>query len=217
MDNLKVKDLLILLCIHPEKGWVRKSQQIGYALMAACLFDLVLLGRLTLVENRISLNQAAVDDPLLDDMLQKMMKLEGKKLSWVSNGLTFRQRRNYRMQMRYLERTHQVSGQAIEWMGITWGRRYRVNRADSLKPVITAMDRVLIYGRDPGLKLRLIIELLGMLGVLSVFFPDGELKARAKHRFRQIIKQPYPEYHQDLHAIRKELANALKISKASTN
>lgn len=217
MDNLKVKDLLILLCIHPEKGWVRKSQQIGYALMAACLFDLVLLGRLTLAENRISINEAALDDPLLDEMIHKLTKLKGKKLSWVTIGLTLKQRSYYKIQMRYLEQTHQVSGQAIEWMGITWGRRYRVNRADSLKPVITAMDRVLIYGRDPGLKLRLIIELLGMLGVLAAFFPDGELKARAKHRFRQIIKQPYPEYHQDLHAIRKELANALKISKASTS
>jgi len=217
MDKLKIKDLLILLCIHPEKGWVRKNQQIGHALIAACLFDLVLLGRMTLADKRISANQAAMDDPLLDGMLQKLLKLEGKKLSWMTSELTFRQRSNYRKQMKYLEQTSQISSQPVEWMGITWGKRYRVNHADRLKPVITAMDRVLIYGREPQIKLRLVIELLGMLGILPGFYPDGELKARAKHRFKHIAKQPYPCYHQDFEAIRRELANTLRMSRVSTS
>lgn len=216
MDNFKIKDQLILLCIHPEKGWVRKNQQIGYALMAACLFDLVISGNLRLPDNRISATPVQMEDPLLDEMLQKMLKLEGKRISWVTNGLTFRQRSNYRLQMKYLEQSHQISSRPVEWMGIIWGKRYRVNRADSLKPLINAMDRVLIYGREPELRLRLIIELLGMLGLLSNFFSDGELKTRAKHRFKQIAKQPYPEHQQELNAIRKELANALRMSKASS-
>ncbi|MBE0662676.1 MAG: GPP34 family phosphoprotein [Bacteroidales bacterium] len=216
MENLKIKDLLILLCIHPEKGWVRKNSVIEYALIAAAMFDMVLLGKLNIVTGRIEATPHETGDPVLDDLLSKLSGLNGKKFSWLMNGLSTKAGKIYRNQLNYLENTRQISSWPVEWLGITWGKRYRVNRSDRLKPILTIMDRVLIYGRKPDLKMRLLIELLGSLNVLGQFFPDGELRKRAKQRFRQISKLPYEDHKDTFKAIGKELQQTLQMKKASS-
>jgi hypothetical protein len=210
-----IKDLLILLCIHPEKGWVRRRSIIGYALLAAALFDLALKGCFRIQDGRIVVSPARLDDALLDDLLQRLQRLEGKKFSWVLNRLSMNPGKLYRRQMKQLETRRLITVSPVEWMGITWGKRYRVNRIDGLKPLMTALERVLVYGREPAIQARLVIELLGVLMLLGAIFPDGELRTRAKARFREISKEEFPEQHQTFHAIRKELRNALRRQKAA--
>lgn len=212
MESEKLKDQLILLCIHPDRGWVRNRQMVGYVLIAAALYDLVFAGALNISKGRITINEKDTGDRLLNDLLKKIASKNGKRLSWMMSGMHMSLGNFYRDQMKLLEGSHKISSIPLEWLGITWGKRYRVNRRDHLKPLLTSMDRVLIYGRKPELRLRLIIELLGLHGVLASFFPDGELKTRAKRLFKEILKQAFDEHHESLTAIRKELRNALRMN-----
>lgn len=212
-----IKDLLILLCIHPRSGWVRKRSITGYVLLAAALFDLALKGHFRVTDGRIAARPANTEDPLLDELLERLVRLEGKKFSWVLNRLSMYPGRLYRQQMQLLESRRLITVSPVEWMGITWGKRYRVNRIDGLKPLLTEMERVLVYGREPAIKTRLMIELLGTIGLLGTLFPDGELRTSAKARFREIVRTEFSEQHPTYTAIRRELRNALRRQKAAVS
>lgn len=210
-----IKDLLILMCIHPEKGWVRKRNIMGYCLLAASFFDLTLREHLKISSGRIAATGTGTGDPLLDELLERLIKLNGKRYSWGLNRFTMKLGSNYRTQMRHLESRHLISSRPVEWLGITWGKRYRVNRIDSLKPLITELERVLIYGSEPGLATRLLIEILGTIGMLGAYFNDRELRTRAKKRYRELAKSNFPDHSETLTAIRKEFRNALRAAKAA--
>ena len=216
METLTIKDCLILLCVHPEKGWIRKRSQIGYALFSAALFDLVMRDCLRVEEGRIVAFMKETNDPLLDELMLMMHTGNGNKFSWVLNKSALKSGKYYNKQIKYLENKRLIMSRPLEWLGITWGKRYRVNRPGGLKPVLTAMDRVLIYGREPDMKLRLLIELLGALGIVGKFFPAGELSGRAKERYEKISKAPLSEHHESISAIKKWLRNSLRTSKGSS-
>ncbi len=208
-----IKDLLILLSIHPERGWVRRRQVIGYALLAAAFYDLAIKGHFRIVSGRIEATHANTDDPVLTDLSESLEKQNGKRHSWSMNRYAMRQGRYYRTQMSNLEARYLISSRPIEWMGITWGKRYRVNRSDSLRPLFTEFERVLIYESKPRPSTRLLIDILGMIDLLRVFFPDRELRQRARKRYRELAKQEFEENHETFSAIRKELRNTLRAHK----
>lgn len=210
-----IKDILIILSIHPEKGWVRRRSIIGYALLGAIMYDLVIDGYLRIVAGRIEAKVAETGDPVLNTILEQLSKLDGKKFSLRTSRLSFQQGRIYRIQMQHLESGHLISSRAVEWLGITWGKRYRVSRIDKYKPIITKFERCLIYGNEPGLTMRLIIDLLGMIDLLKEFFPDKEFRIRAKKHYHELIKQAPREHSETLMAIRKEIKSLLQANKAT--
>jgi hypothetical protein len=209
-----IKDLLILLSIHPERGWVRRRQIIGYALLAAAFYDLAIKGHFRIISGRIEATSTNSGDPVLDDLSCEIEKKHGKKYSWSMNRYAMRQGKYYRTQMRHLESGYQISSSPIEWLGITWGKRYRVNRFDRLKPLFTEFERVLIYGSNPAPTTRLLIDLLGMIDLLKVFFPDRELRERARKRYRELANQAFEDGNQETFmSIRKELRSTLRAHK----
>ncbi len=215
METEMIKDQLILLCIHPEKGWMRKSTLMGYMVFAAALFDLFLQGRFRINNGYIEATLCETSDPLLTEVLNKLVEKNGKKFSVIMNGLSINANKYYRIQLKHLSLIHKIGIEPVEWLGINWGKRYRVIRADKLKPFIRSLDRVLIYGREPGLRLRLIIELLGMLQVLNSFFPDGELKIRTRHRLKEISRQSFDGSDATPGVILKEFRYLLKMKNLS--
>lgn len=208
-----IKDLLILLSIHPEKGWVRKRSSMVHVLLAACFYDLVLKGYLKLPGGRIECRRYPASDVLLHDLSEKLARSNGKKFSWVVKKFFMLPGKYYRTQMHQLEEKQLISSKSLEWLGITWGKRYRVNKIRGLKPLITEIERALIYGRQPGLSTRLLIELFGTLGLLGIFVPDRELKKAAKQRYKELFKRDFNEDHETHSAIRKELRSTLRRNK----
>ncbi|MFO7998271.1 MAG: GPP34 family phosphoprotein [Bacteroidales bacterium] len=208
-----IKDLLILLSIHPEKGWVRKRSSMVHVLLAACFYDLVLKGYLKLPGGRIACSRYPPSDTLLHDLSGKLARNNGKKFSWVVQKFFMLPGKYYRTQMLQLEQKQLISSRRLEWLGITWGKRYRVNKIRGLKPLIAEIERALIYGRQPGLSTRLLIELFGTLGLLGIFVPDRELKKTAKRRYKELSKRAFNEDHESHSAIRKELRSALRRNK----
>ena len=212
-----IKDLLILLSIDQERGWVLRRNAIAYALLAATFYDLATRGYFSLESGRIQAKPGNTGDPVLDELADRLTGMQGKRYSWGLNRFTMRLNGRYRMQMQHLEQKRLISSRPVEWLGITWGKRYRVNRIDSLKPLITEFERVLIYGSEPSLNTRLLIELLGTMDLLRVFFRERELRTRARKRYREISRQDFPEQHPTLSAIRKEFRNALRAAKAQAH
>lgn len=203
---------MVLLCVDQDKGWVRRRSVIGYALLAAAFCDLAISGQFSLESGRIEAEDSSRDDAVLADLMASLIKMQGKRYSWSLSGFTMRVNRRYRLQMQHLEREHLISSRPVEWLGISWGKRYRVNRIDRLKPLITQFERVLIYGKEPSLETRLLIEILGTMDLLGVIFCDKELHSRAKKRFYEIYSREYSQHHTTLMAIRKEFRKALRNS-----
>lgn len=211
----RIKDQLILLCIHPEKGWVRAKNAIINILLAAALIDLTLEDLLSIESGKINIESAELDDPLLNELVIKLTANQGKKLSWVLPKLSIYGNRYYRMQMTYLDNTHQISTENVQWLGITWGKRYHVHRSDRLKPFITDLERVLVYGRKPDSETLILINLLGSAELLKSFFPGIEIKNRVIKRYKEMAGQLLIGEDESLAAIFKTLNEMLKRSKAA--
>lgn len=208
-----VRDLLMLLCIHPQKGWMRKSHNIDNALLAAATCDLALSGRLIIKDGKIEVPEITpTGDPLLDDLLKRFAEMTGSRYSVANSKLQFRKGRYYRMQMNRLIQLNKITERRLVWFGITWGRLYRVNRPDEFRKTITEMDRVLIYGRKPNTELRLIIEWLRHLELLSSFYPDGELRNRTKKSAKKIERTQYPILDETFKAIQKQMRVAVMMN-----
>ncbi|MBE0639794.1 MAG: GPP34 family phosphoprotein [Bacteroidales bacterium] len=210
-----IKDQLILLCIHPEKGWVRKKSVIGHALLAASLIDLSRQNAFWVEEGRIKVAQTNTTDPVFKELLTQLNAWQGKKFSWLMTKLSMHVNKYYTLQMGCLERQHLISSIPIEWLGIRWGKRYRVNNPDNLKPIISDMERSLVYGRNSMTETRLIIEFLGMLDLLGSFFMSKELKQRATKRWKTMSFHLLGEPNEMIQIIFRELRNTLRVNKFS--
>ncbi|MDP2424658.1 MAG: GPP34 family phosphoprotein [Bacteroidales bacterium] len=207
-----IKDELALLSIHPEKGWVRRRENMGYALMTAALCDLALMGKLQVIQGKINATSTVIGDPLIDELAIRLNKLNGRKLWWFISGRTLGASATYRKQMRLLETKRMINSTPVEWLGITLGRRYRVNHKYNTSTLINRLERVLIYGRVPDLRLRVLIELLVVLDMIGVFFSQGELRKRAKQRGKEICKHGFSESDETFVTIFKELRAVLKVA-----
>jgi len=211
----RIKDRLILLSIHPEKGWVRSKNAIINILLAAALIDLALENLLTIESGKINIKPAELNDPLLDELIAKLSANQGKRLSWVLPKIAMYGNRYYRMQMTYLDNTHQISTENVEWLGITCGKRYRVHRSDRLKPMITDFERVLVYGRQPSCETLILINLLGSAELIKTFFAGKEIKSRVGKKYKELSGFLSAEEDESLAVIFKVLSDMLKQSKAA--
>lgn len=210
---MMMKDLLILLCIHRHKGWMRERTRIGDVLLTAAACDLVMAGRLVITNGKIDVpDTSSIGDPLLDDLLGCFAAMNGKRYLMAFGKLQFRKDKYYRMQIKQLCDKNMIAVRPLEWLGINWGKLYRVNRPDELRKTITLMDRALIYGRKPNAEIRLITEWLKKLNLLSSFYHDTELKSRSKKTVEKNRSVPYPTSNDTLAAIQKQLGVAMNTN-----
>lgn len=209
-----LKDKLILLAINPENGYMRAQSVMSYMVLCAALFDLVILGKLSVISGKISVLPGQMNDPVLNDLLEKLAGMQGKKLSGVLNKLSFTAGKFYRSQVSYLERAHMISVKPLIWLGIHWGKIYRVNRSEKLKTTQGVFERVLVYGRKTTIENRLLMELLGYVDILYSYFAPQEYKLVARQRLRALSRSSYENHHESLEAIGKQLIAHLKASKA---
>jgi len=209
-----LKDKLLLYAINPKNGIMRAQNTMSYLLLCASFYDLVLMEKLSVNSDRIAVIAGPTGDPVLDRVLEKLSGLQGKKISGVLNKLSFTAGKIYKSQIKYLENTHMITSKPMTWLGITWGKLYRVNRAENLKPIQNIFERALIYGRKTNTENRLLIELLGYSNIMDSYFPAHEYKQVAKKRLHALSALKYDQYHESIFSIRKQLINHLKASKA---
>lgn len=209
-----LKDKLLLLAINPVTGYMGAQNSIGLLHLAAILYDLVLLEKLSIISGKIYVIPGLTGDPVLDDMIERLSGAQGKKLSTMITKLNFSASKIYKAQITHLKNEHKISIKPVVWLGIKWFKRYRVNRSETLKSDVTILERVLIYGRKTDTPNRLLIELLGFGNLLDRFFNSAEFRQVAKTRFGTIGEKAYGIHHESLTAIRKQLISQLRASKA---
>lgn len=207
-----IKDELCILAIHPEKGWIRRRQNMGYAMLAALLCDLILMDKLKVIAGKIEASIADTEDPLINELSVKLHKHNGSKLWWWISGRSSGASALFRRQMKLLEAKRMITSRTVEWLGIKVGWRFHVNHKYNTTAEITRLERVLIYGREPDLRLRILIELLVTLDMAGVFFSSGELRKRARQRGKEIIRHKFPENHETFMTLFKELRSLLKVA-----
>lgn len=209
-----LKDKLILLSINPKTGHIQGQTSMNYMLLCATLYDLVLNEKLTISSNKFTVIQGLTGDPVLDDMLNTLSGLQGKKLSTVISKLTFTTSKIYKSQIKHLENIRLISSRPLIWLGIRWGNLYRVIRAEKLKTTQTMLERTLIYGRRTNIENRLLIELLSIGNILHPFFTSREYKTLAAKRAKVLIGSTFEHHHESLSTIRKLIIRHLNASKA---
>ena len=140
MEPLKIKDLLILLIIHPQNGRVRSRNIADSVLVAAALIDLVLLGCLRINNGKIEATGNDTGDPVLNNLLEMFVKNNGKSFHWMVNRLSKSRIKIYRMQLEHLIKIRIITAEQAYFLGMTLFNRYRLTRSDSLKPVFIALE-----------------------------------------------------------------------------
>ncbi len=217
MEPLKIKDLLILLIIHPQNGRVRSRNIADSVLVAAALIDLVLLRLLRINNGKIEATEADTGDPVLNNLLEMFVKNNGKSFHWMINRLSTSRIKIYRMQLEHLIRIRIITAEQAYFLGMTLFNRYHLTRSDSLKTVFIALERVLIYGRKSNLELRLLIELLRMTNVIKSFYPGQEYKMIAKKRSYELSKTEFEVYNESFQIIFKTFKRIIRINQLSEN
>ncbi|NLN95887.1 MAG: GPP34 family phosphoprotein [Bacteroidales bacterium] len=217
MEPLKIKDLLILLIIHPQNGRVRSRNIADSVLVAAALIDLVLLGCLRINNGKIEATGNDTGDPVLNNLLEMFVKNNGKSFHWMVNRLSKSRIKIYRMQLEHLIKIRIITAEQAYFLGMTLFNRYRLTRSDSLKPVFIALERVLIYGRKPNLELRLLIEFLRMTNVIKSFYPGQEYKMIAKKRSYELSKIKFEVYNESFQIIFKTFKRIIRMNQFSEN
>ena len=119
MEPLKIKDLLILLIIHPQNGRVRSRNIADSVLVAAALIDLVLLGLLRINNGKIEATEADTGDPVLNNLLEMFVKNNGKSFHWMINRLSTSRIKIYRMQLEHLIRIRIITAEQAYFLGMT--------------------------------------------------------------------------------------------------
>ncbi|HAY71047.1 MAG TPA: hypothetical protein DCX89_04085 [Saprospirales bacterium] len=209
-----LKDKLILLSINPKTGHIQGQTSMNYLLLCATLYDLVLMEKLTISSNKFTVFPGSTGDPVLDNMLNTLAGLQGKKLSTVISKLTFTTSKIYKSQIKHLENIRLISSRPLIWLGIRWGNLYRVIRDEKLKMTQTMLERTLIYGRRTNIENRLLIELLSIGNILNIFFSSREYKTIAAKRAKTLIGSKFEHHQESLTTIRKLIISHLKASRA---
>ncbi len=212
-----IKDDLVLLAIHPERGWVRRQNDLRYVLVAATLCDLTLMDAFELVEGKISASPVSCGDELLDTLANSLINSNGRKFWHTSSRRRLEATKYLKRQMRSLEHRGMIHSRTITWLGIPLAKRYSLQHSCSIKTLINTLERVLIYGRTPDLRTSVLIRLLKMLRVTGYVFRGHEYRAIARKRARVVSKMPFDAYEHTLETIFKELRTTLQMSDSRRN
>ncbi len=216
MNQFLIKDLITLLSINQAKENIRNRQRYGFVLLAGAISDLLFMNKICLDNGKISVLSTESGDDVLNSLLGRLFKHNGKSLSrFLSNqkdklgGLS-------RSQMKHLQSAGLISIQQISFSGVITGRRYRLRKPDQLKPVLRVCDRVLIYGRKPDQKTAVIVSLMRIMELIRVYYGETELRGRAQERAGDIMKRGFDDGRGDLGAVLKLIRNVMAQNSITT-
>jgi hypothetical protein len=188
MNSILIKDTITLLSIDQVRGTIRKRQAFGPVLLVAAIGDLVMQNKLAIDNGKIITLSDESKDEVLNEVLRRLLKHSGKKLSWFLNAQKDKLGAITRKQIKHMETTGMLDITPVSFFGVKTGNRYRIIKPGQLNPIIRSCDRVLLYGRSPGVRLAMMIPLIRIMGLVKVYYPNKEYRNRAQDRAREILK-----------------------------
>jgi hypothetical protein len=208
------RDRLIMHAFHPSKAPLYNPTAMRTLHFYACLFELADMGRLRIEENRIICSEAETGDEVLDKVIGLISPLSGKKAGRLQMLVSQKAGPVFKLQLGHMTDNMYLKAEDINFLFWTFGKNYRVIKYDLLKPSIKAMERSLVYGRDPDRETWLTILLVGEAGLFRNIFSVREFRQRAKNRFSELLES---ELHDDytISVLHKNLRKTLAAQKAA--
>ncbi|MBN1132834.1 MAG: GPP34 family phosphoprotein [Bacteroidales bacterium] len=211
------RETIIMHALYPKRRVTSSTNALKILLYYACLFELAEKNMIRIENKKLWCRDAETGDPVLDKTMSLIMPFSGKSISrmqWLS---LIKKGELYGKQLDMM--TDNLLLEKEEIMVLFWkaGERVRVRKPDLLKPGITKLERMLVYGRKPD-RDALILSVLAFEGNLfQNIFPNKEFRNKAKQRYREFIKSGYIREDRFISLLQKSLRKALAAQKSSTS
>ncbi len=181
------RDKLIMHAFYPSKVPMYNPTAMRTLLFYACLFELSDMGRLRIEDNRIICGEAETGDEVLDKVIGLISPLSGKKAGRLQMLVSQKAGSVFKTHLGQMTSRMLIEAEDIKFLFWSFGKNYRVIKYDLLKPSVKAMERSLVYGREPDRESWLTILLVGEAGLFRNIFSVREFRQRAKNRFSELL------------------------------
>ncbi len=208
----RLKDKLFLLSINQQGGNIRQRYNFNTLIFYSSLFDLASMGLLRIEDGRWNILKQDTCDPVLNEVLRLILPKSGQKTQWVLASIPYRITKLFGKQVNLMQTLKLIQVQDIKFLGMKLGNSFRISKPNQIKPDLLQLERVLIYGRKPGLQTLLLVYLLGVAGLHRHLFGSNELKSRAHFRYKQLRKTTFENEPETYSVILKELLKNMKAN-----
>lgn len=189
---------------------------VRYLLFYASLFDLAERKILRVEGKKLMCKEFETGDPVLDSIISLLVPVSGKNLSRLQLLVPQKAGGIYKKQMDHMTEQNLLEREDITILLWKTGNRYRVRNYDILKPGITKLERVLVYGRKPDRATMLMVLLAGEGNLFGNIFRTREFKYKARQRYREFLDSDLLTGDQTINLLRKNLRKSLNTQKAVT-
>ena len=108
-----------------------------------------------------------------------------------------------------------LEAEDINFLFWSFGKTHRVIKSDLLKPSIKAMERSLVYGRDPDRDTWLTTLLVAEAGLFRNIFSIREFRQKSKNRFSELLESELLKNDGTIKVLHKNLRRTLTAQKAA--
>ena len=206
---------LIMHAHYPKKPVYFNTTALKYVHFYACLFDLAEKGILKAEGRTVWCKETETGDTVLDSVIEMMVPLSGKKLSKLQFLVPRKAAPVYKQQLERMIEKNLLLKEEIFFISWEVGSSYRVIKYDLLKPDITRLERSLVYGRKPERETWLMAVLTGEAGLFNNIFRIKEFRAKAKVRYKELLKSDMLVNDETIFLLRKTLKRSLNAQKAA--
>ncbi|MFO7924560.1 MAG: GPP34 family phosphoprotein [Bacteroidales bacterium] len=208
------KEKIIMHFLWPDRRCASNITIVRYILFYACMFELAEMNILRVKNNRIWCKHSETGDPVLDEVLSLLLPLSGKKLSRLQLLVPRKAAGIYKKQMALMTEHNFLEREDITFLLWKTGNRYRVRNYDILKPGITKLERILVYGRKWDRSAMLLTLLAGEGNLFRNIFRTKEFRDKAKSRYRELLDSNNLREDETIFQLRKTLRKSLNTQKA---
>lgn len=208
------KEKIIMHSLWPKRRYASNITIIKYILFYACMFELAEKNILRVENRQLWCKENQTGDPVLDDVISMLVSLSGKKLSRLQLLVPQKTAGIYKKQMTLMTEHNYLEREDIRFLLWKAGSRYRVRNYDILKPGITKLERVLVYGRKWDRPTMLLTLLAGEGNLFGNIFRTKEFRDKAKSRYRELLDSAILREDQTIYHLRKTLRKSLNTHKA---
>jgi hypothetical protein len=208
------KEKIIMHFLWPDRLYASNITIVRYILFYACMLELSEKKLLRVENSRIWCKQSETGDPVLDEVLSLLLPLSGKKLARLQLMVPQKAAGIYKKQMALMTEHNFLEREDITFLLWKVGNRYRVRNYDILKPGITKLERILVYGRKWDRATMILTLLIGEGNLFRNIFRTKEFRNKAKERYRELLDSDNLCDDETIYPLRRALRRSLNTQKA---
>ncbi|MFP4366443.1 MAG: hypothetical protein ACLFQA_05050 [Bacteroidales bacterium] len=207
------KEKIIMHFLWPDRRRASNITIVRYLLFYACMFQLAEKSIVSVKDGKLWCRAEETGDPVLDDIILMLVPLSGKKLIRLQVLVPLKAPAIYKKQMALMTEHNYLEKEDIRFLLWKTGNRYRVRNYDILKPGITKLERILVYGRKWDRSTMLMTLLLGEGNLFRSIFRPKDFRNKAEVRYRVLLGSRLLREDHTIYQLRKTLKKSLNTQK----